>query len=82
MLFVLVLIRQIVFYDRIVCTVPTGLAIFPEELFVQPEPMLRYKYSNLVSYNFMERGGHFGAFEEPHLLAADVRRFVRLVEQL
>lgn len=67
---------------RIVCVVPTGVAAFPEELFLQPEPMGRLKFSRMLSYNIMDRGGHFAAYEEPLLLATDLRQFVAQVEKL
>ena len=62
--------------------VPTGIAACPEELFVQPESFLGGKFKNIISYNDMERCGHFAAFEEPGLLADDVFAFVGKVEQL
>ena len=64
------------------CEVPTGAAIFPEELLISPEPVARLKYKRLISYNFMPRGGHFAAYEEPNLLAQDVCQFVAQVEKL
>nr|WOK42675.1 juvenile hormone epoxide hydrolase 1 [Diaphanosoma celebensis] len=66
--------------DDIICVVPTGAAIFPQELFIQPEPLVKFKFSRLISYTFMERGGHFAAFEEPQLLSDDVWKFTSLVE--
>ncbi len=51
-------------------------AVFPNELFVQPEPLVRFKFRRMLSFRFMERGGHFAALEEPRLLADDLRRFV------
>lgn len=64
------------------CTVPTGVSNFPEDLFVQPQAVSSFKFSNLLSYNFMDRGGHFAAFEEPQLLATEIRNFVQLAEKL
>ena len=62
--------------------VPTGVSVFVEDLFNQPEPLLRLKFKNLMSYNIMDRGGHFAAYEEPELLAQDVIQFVDKVEKL
>ena len=66
----------------IICEVPTGAAIFPEELFVLSEPAARLKFKRLISYNIMPRGGHFAAYEEPNLLAEDLFQFVAQVEKL
>ncbi len=61
---------------------PTGASVFPEELFVQPGPLAKFKYTNLISYKIMDRGGHFAAYEEPQLLADEVIEFVQKVEKL
>lgn len=61
--------------------VPTGFAAFPCELLHTPEKWVRVKYPKLISYSYMARGGHFAAFEEPELLARDIRTFVRLRER-
>lgn len=45
-----------------------------------PEKLVKVKYPKLISYSYMERGGHFAAFEEPKLLAQDIRKFVSLAE--
>ncbi|KAM9810164.1 epoxide hydrolase 1 [Syngnathus typhle] len=60
--------------------VPTGLAAFPGELMHCPKSWAQNRFQNIVSYTMMPRGGHFAAFEEPHLLANDLIQFVRRVE--
>ncbi|XP_061405672.1 LOW QUALITY PROTEIN: epoxide hydrolase 1 [Lethenteron reissneri] len=62
--------------------VPTGVAAFPNELLHAPRAWLASKYRSIVSYEYMPRGGHFAAFEQPLLLAEDVRSFVKKVEEL
>lgn len=64
------------------CIVPTGAAVFPEELFIQPELLVKSKFPNMITYKIMERGGHFAAYEEPELLAKEVLQFVNQVEKL
>uniref|UniRef100_A0A3P9A0G0 Epoxide hydrolase n=1 Tax=Esox lucius TaxID=8010 RepID=A0A3P9A0G0_ESOLU len=61
--------------------VPTGLAAFPNEIMHVPQVWARDRYRNLYSYSYMPRGGHFAAFEEPLLLADDLRQFVEKVEK-
>lgn len=56
--------------------------MFPGDIFTLPEFFVRYKFSNLVSYTDMPRGGHFAAYEEPELLASDIWHFVAEVENL
>lgn len=55
-------------------TVPTGLALFPREMFRFPRSWIASGF-NLVHYRRMERGGHFAAMEVPQLLVEDIRDF-------
>lgn len=67
--------------EQVKVQVPSGYAAFPNEIFTIPENFIRHGFTNLVSYSDMERGGHFGAFEEPLLLAKDVWKFVDRAEK-
>jgi pimeloyl-ACP methyl ester carboxylesterase len=61
-------------------TVPVGFTAFPGEIFVAPRSWVENGYSTLVYYHKADRGGHFAAWEEPEVFAAEVRaafRFVR-----
>jgi len=60
--------------------VPSACAIFPHELLYVPERAIRKKYTNLIHYNHLPRGGHFAAFEEPALLANDIFEFTSKIE--
>ncbi|KAL0964819.1 hypothetical protein UPYG_G00329440 [Umbra pygmaea] len=62
--------------------VPTGLAAFPNEIRHVPEVLARDKFRNIYSYSYMPRGGHFAAFEEPQLLADNLRQFVKKLEKM
>jgi pimeloyl-ACP methyl ester carboxylesterase len=55
-------------------TVPTGLAVFPKDLSQPPREWAERCYA-IARYTAMPRGGHFAAFEEPDLLADDLRAF-------
>jgi pimeloyl-ACP methyl ester carboxylesterase len=54
--------------------VPTAIARFPLEVPMPPLPWIRRGY-DVERYTEMPRGGHFAAWEEPDLLAADLRAF-------
>ena len=56
--------------------VPTAMAVFPREILVGPRQWVERAY-NIVRWTEMPRGGHFAAFEQPELLAADIRAFFR-----
>jgi len=58
--------------DKVI--VPTGLAVFPREMFRYPRVWVEQAF-NLVHHTHMPRGGHFAAMEAPEALVADVRVF-------
>lgn len=60
--------------------VPTGLAAFPDELLHCPRAWAGSRYTDVRSFTYMPRGGHFAAFEEPQLMAQDIIQFVEKVE--
>ncbi|KAF1624183.1 UNVERIFIED_CONTAM: Epoxide hydrolase 1, partial [Eudyptes robustus] len=66
---------------RLTVQVPTGIASFPNEVMHTPQAWAQKKYTNIVSFHFMPRGGHFAALEEPELLAEDILQFVGKVEK-
>jgi pimeloyl-ACP methyl ester carboxylesterase len=56
--------------------VPAGLAIFPKDTGQAPREWAA-RFFNVQRYTVLPRGGHFAAFEEPELLAEDLRAFFR-----
>jgi pimeloyl-ACP methyl ester carboxylesterase len=56
--------------------VPVAVALFPADIDQPPREWAERAY-DLRRFKRMERGGHFAAFEEPELLAADLREFFR-----
>jgi pimeloyl-ACP methyl ester carboxylesterase len=56
--------------------VPCAVARFPHEI-SQPPREWAERFYNLKQWTVMPRGGHFAAFEEPELLAQDIRAFFR-----
>eukprot|EP01123_Difflugia_compressa_P012919 TRINITY_DN5740_c0_g1_i1.p1 TRINITY_DN5740_c0_g1~~TRINITY_DN5740_c0_g1_i1.p1 ORF type:complete len:193 (+),score=28.94 TRINITY_DN5740_c0_g1_i1:64-579(+) len=59
--------------------VPVGVAVFPGEIIVPVRSFVEWSF-NIVSWNEMNKGGHFAAFEQPELLARDIRQFRSVVE--
>ncbi|KAK9310795.1 hypothetical protein QLX08_000089 [Tetragonisca angustula] len=68
--------------EELPINVPTGCAVFPNELMSHPESLLKSRFTKLIQYSLMSRGGHFAAFEEPKLLADDIFSFVKKTEEL
>jgi pimeloyl-ACP methyl ester carboxylesterase len=56
--------------------VPVAVAVFPKEMSRFPRRWVE-PHCNVTRWTRMPRGGHFAAFEEPELLADDVRAFFR-----
>ncbi len=56
--------------------VPTGVAIFPAEIYLAPRAWVEAAY-DLRHWTVMPRGGHFAALEQPELYLNDLRRFFR-----
>jgi len=56
--------------------VPCAVAHFPKEIFMLPRTWVERGY-NLRRWTTMPRGGHFAAWEQPELLAEDLRAFFR-----
>lgn len=61
--------------------VPTACAIFPAEMSEWPPRSYVERLHNVTQWTEMPSGGHFGAMEEPELLAADIRKFARSLRQ-
>ena len=56
--------------------VPCAVARFPKEISRPPREWAE-RFFNLQQWSEMPRGGHFAAFEQPEVLAQDIRAFFR-----
>jgi pimeloyl-ACP methyl ester carboxylesterase len=57
-------------------TPPLGVALFPRELPTPPRSWVERVF-DVQRWTPMPKGGHFAAFEQPELLAEDIRSFFR-----
>jgi pimeloyl-ACP methyl ester carboxylesterase len=62
-------------------TVPSGCSIFPKEIFRMSRRWAEKRFTNLVYWNELERGGHFAAFEQPATFVNELRACFRHVRQ-
>jgi len=60
--------------------VPVGFASFPRDIHPPPREWAE-RFFNIQRWTEMPRGGHFGALEQPELLAEDIRAFFRPLRQ-
>ncbi|XP_003747377.1 epoxide hydrolase 1 [Galendromus occidentalis] len=68
--------------SKIPVFVPTGYAVFPNEVLCVPKFVASTTLKNITTMTYQKDGGHFAAFEQPDLLEKDIRLFVKEVEKL
>jgi pimeloyl-ACP methyl ester carboxylesterase len=54
-------------------SVPVAFTTFPGELWAAPRSWVEVVYPDLAYYNWVDRGGHFAAWEEPELFSGELR---------
>ena len=54
-------------------SLPVGITVFPDDVYRPPETWARRAYRNLSYFHEVDRGGHFAAWEQPELFAAELR---------
>ncbi|GGX60325.1 multidrug MFS transporter [Streptomyces minutiscleroticus] len=54
-------------------TVPVAVTVFPAEIYPAPRSWGERAYGNLIHWNEVDKGGHFAAWEQPQLLARELR---------
>ena len=57
--------------------VPTGVAVFPKEIFTPVRTWMEPRFRNIQHWNEMTKGGHFAAFEQPENFVDELRAFFR-----
>jgi pimeloyl-ACP methyl ester carboxylesterase len=58
-------------------SIPVAVSVFPDEQYHTPRSWAERAYPNLIHYNQLDKGGHFAAWEQPQLLAEEVRAGLR-----
>jgi pimeloyl-ACP methyl ester carboxylesterase len=67
------------FFDAKGVSVPAAVTVFPKELYQAPRSWTERAYPNLIYFNEVDRGGHFAAWQEPHLFSEELRGAFRSV---
>ena len=57
--------------------VPVAFTAFPGEIFPAPRSWVETAYPGLAYYSQADRGGHFAAWEEPHIFTEELRNAFR-----
>ena len=58
---------------------PTGCSQFPKEIFQCSRRWAEKRFSNLIYWNELDRGGHFAAFERPDTFVEELRNCFRSI---
>lgn len=53
--------------------IPTGISVFPGEVYLPPRSWGEATYSKLIWWNYPPKGGHFAALEQPALFVDELR---------
>src|SRR6266567_3802302 len=70
------------FFNAKNISIPFAISVFPDELYQAPRSWAKRAYPhNLIHYNKLDRGGHFAAWEQPDLFAAEMRAAFRSLRQ-
>ena len=58
-------------------SLPTAVTVFPGEIYRAPRSWCEKAYRNLIYWHEAEKGGHFAAWEQPKIFAAELRTAFR-----
>src|SRR5215204_1860208 len=61
------------FFDVRGVKIPVAVSAFPDEIYAAPKSWAEKAYPKLIHYNKLDKGGHFAAWEQPGLFAAELR---------
>ena len=65
------------FFDVKNVSIPVAVSAFPDELYQAPRSWAERAFPKLIYYNKLDKGGHFAAWEQPELFAAELRAAFR-----
>lgn len=54
-------------------SLPVGISSFPKDIFLTSRRWAEKRFTNLVYWNELDRGGHFAAFEQPEAFVRELR---------
>lgn len=70
-------LREHTFFSADPIDLPMAATLFPRETFRPPRSWAEAAWSNLFYWNEVGKGGHFAAFEQPEIFAAEMREAFR-----
>ena len=67
------------FFNAKGVSIPVAVSVFPSEQYQAPRSWATQAYPNLIYYHEVAKGGHFAAWEQPHLFTEELRDAFRSV---
>jgi pimeloyl-ACP methyl ester carboxylesterase len=64
-------------FNAVDISIPVGVTVFPGEIYRAPRSWAERNYHKLIYWHEVEKGGHFAAWEQPELFAAEIRAAFR-----
>ena len=64
-------------FSAVDISIPAAVTVFPGEIYRAPRSWAERAYHNLIYFNEVDKGGHFAAWEQPELFAAEIRAAFR-----
>ena len=61
------------FFNAKGVSIPVAVSVFPGEQYEAPRSWTERAYPKLLYYNKVDKGGHFAAWEQPHIFSNEVR---------
>jgi hypothetical protein len=65
--------NKLVFFQPKNVSTPVAVSVFPDEIYAAPRSWTERAYPKLIHFNKLNKGGHFAAWEQPHLLSEELR---------
>jgi pimeloyl-ACP methyl ester carboxylesterase len=60
-------------YNAVNVSIPAAVTVFPGENYQAPRSWAERAYHKLIYFNEADKGGHYAAWEQPEIFAAEVR---------
>jgi pimeloyl-ACP methyl ester carboxylesterase len=60
-------------FNAVDISIPAAITVFPGEIYRAPKSWAQRAYHKLIYFHEVDTGGHFAAWEQPELLAAEIR---------
>ncbi len=64
-------------FNAVDISIPAAVTVFPGEIYRAPRSWTERSYHKLIYFNEVDKGGHFAAWEQPELFAAEIRAAFR-----